>query len=63
MWYQVPPFSTSWADNADAMVWATMMVLSGLLLCVPFIPGLRSIPRWTRVYRLMWRDHYRHEGR
>jgi len=59
MWYQVPPYSTSWADNADAMVWATMMVLTALLALLPFIPGLRSIPRWTRVYRLIWREHYR----
>jgi hypothetical protein len=29
------------------------------LLLVPFIPGLRSIPRVVPVYRLIWRDHYR----
>jgi hypothetical protein len=56
-WYQVPPFSTS--DNADALVWGLMMVLSALLVLVPFIPGLRSIPRGLRLYRLVWRDHYR----
>jgi hypothetical protein len=36
-----------------------MMVLTLLLALVPFIPGLRSIPRWSRVYRLIWRQHYR----
>jgi hypothetical protein len=56
-WYQIPPFSSS--DNADALVWALMMVLSLVLVLVPFIPGLRSIPRLTRVYRLIWRQHYR----
>jgi hypothetical protein len=56
-WYQIPPFSTS--DNADALVWALMMVLSVLLVLLPFIPGLRSIPRLTRVYRLIWRQYYR----
>jgi hypothetical protein len=56
-WYQIPPFSTS--DNADALVWALMMVLSLVLVLLPFIPGLRSIPRLTRVYRLIWRQHYR----
>ncbi len=56
-WYQVPPFSSS--TNADVEVWGIMMLLSLLLLLVPFIPGVRSIPRWTRVYRLIWRDHYR----
>ncbi len=57
MWYQVPPFKTS--SNADLQVWAVMMVLTVLLAILPFIPGLRSIPRWTRVYRLIWRRHYR----
>lgn len=56
-WYQVPPFATS--ANADVQVWGLMMLLSALLVLVPFIPGLRSIPRWSRVYRLIWRDHYR----
>jgi hypothetical protein len=26
-----------------------------LLLLVPFIPGLRDIPRWIPVHRLIWR--------
>jgi len=56
-WYQVPPFSSS--DNADALVWALMMVLSLVLILVPFIPGLRSLPRHLGVHRLIWRDHYR----
>jgi hypothetical protein len=56
-WYQIPPFNHS--DNADALVWALMMVLSAALVLVPFIPGVRAIPRVTRVYRLIWRDHYR----
>jgi hypothetical protein len=34
------------------------MVLTAGLVLVPFIPGLRSIPRKTRVYRLIWREHY-----
>ena len=41
-WYQVQPFSTS--DNADAEVWALMMLLTLLLMFVPFIPGLRVDP-------------------
>ena len=56
-WYQIPPFNAS--GNADALVWALMMFLSVLMIFVPFIPGLRSIPRKTRVYRLIWRDHYK----
>jgi hypothetical protein len=62
--YQVPPYSTHWAGNADVDVWFTMVLLTLVLALVPFIPGLRSIPRWTRVYRLIWRTHYREaEGR
>jgi hypothetical protein len=56
-WYQIPPFSSS--DNADALVWALMMLLSLALILVPFIPGLRSLPRHLGVHRLIWRDHYR----
>jgi hypothetical protein len=56
-WYQIDPFKTS--KNADAEVWAIMAVLSLALVLVPFIPGVRSVPRWTRVYRLVWRDYYR----
>jgi hypothetical protein len=56
-WYQVKPFSTS--DNADTQVWALMMLLTLGLIFVPWIPGLRSIPRLIPVHRLVWRDHYR----
>ena len=56
-WYQVPPFSTS--DNADALVWGLMMVLTLGLVLVPFIPGLRDLPRWIPIHRLIWRDWYR----
>ncbi len=56
-WYQVPPFSTS--DNADAQVWGLMMLLTLILALVPFIPGLRSIPRWIPIHRLVWRNYYR----
>ncbi|MGZ4599805.1 MAG: hypothetical protein ACXVYY_09415 [Oryzihumus sp.] len=56
-WYQVPPFNTS--DNADAQVWALMALLSLGLLLLPFIPGLRSLPKYLGVYRIIWRRHYR----
>ncbi len=60
LWYQVPPMNSS--PNADLQVWAIMMGLTLILLLLPFIPGLRSIPRWSRVYRLIWRQHYRDLG-
>lgn len=57
MWYQVPPMSTS--GNSDVLVWGLMMLLTLLLVLVPFIPGLRSIPRKVGLYKLIWRQHYR----
>jgi hypothetical protein len=57
VWYQIKPFSTS--GNADALVWALMMLLTLVLVLVPFIPGIRSIPRWIPVHRLIWRSYYR----
>jgi hypothetical protein len=60
-WYQVKPFSTS--DNADAQVWGVMMFLTLCLMFLPFIPGLRSIPRWVPIHRLVWRSYYRRPKR
>jgi hypothetical protein len=56
-WYQVPPFNSS--GNADILVWGLMMLLTLLLALVPFIPGLRSIPRKVKIYRIIWKEHYR----
>ena len=56
-WYQVKPFSTS--GNADALVWSLMALLTAIFVFVPFIPGLRSIPKIVPVYRLIWRNYYR----
>ncbi len=52
-WYQVPPFSTS--DNADALVWGLMALLTLAFILIPYIPGLRSLPRHLGVHRLIWR--------
>lgn len=56
MWYQIPPYNT--AANADLLVVLTMAVLSLALFLVPFIPGLRDIPRWIPIHRLIWRRFY-----
>jgi hypothetical protein len=60
VWYQVEPFKAS--HNADALVVLVVGVLSLLLVCIPLIPGLRDIPRWIPLYRLIWREHYRSLG-
>jgi len=59
-WYQIKPFSTS--ANADILVMAIMGVLSLALILIPFIPGIRDIPRWIPIYKLIWRNHYRSLG-
>src|SRR5262252_4916109 len=57
MWYHVSPFQNS----ANVDVWAVYLtgICTLLLLVVPFIPGLRDIPRAIPVYRLIWRSWYR----
>ncbi len=57
LWYQVEPFKTS--ENADILVMLVMLALSLAFVCIPFIPGIRSIPRAVPIYRLVWKEHYR----
>ena len=57
LWYQVEPFKSS--ENADILVMLMMSVLSLAFVCVPFIPGVRSLPRKIPIHRLIWREHYR----
>jgi hypothetical protein len=56
-WYQIKPFSTS--TNADILVMGVMGVLSLAFILIPFIPGVRALPRRIPIYKLIWRDHYR----
>ena len=53
-WYQIKPFSTS--GNADALVWGLMAALTLAFILVPYIPGVRALPRHLGVHRLIWRD-------
>jgi hypothetical protein len=54
--YQVEPFAS--APNADLLVVLIMGILTLLLALLPFIPGLRTLPRWIPIHRLVWRDYY-----
>ncbi|WP_253202151.1 hypothetical protein [Subtercola sp. PAMC28395] len=56
-WYQVPAIGE--AANADILVVGIMLLLTLLLGLVPFIPGLRTLPRWIPLQRLVWKDYYR----
>ena len=53
LWYQLPGFRTS--ANADLIAIYLTGAATLLLLLVPFVPGLRDIPRWIPVHRLIWR--------
>jgi len=57
LWYQVP----GWTNSANIDMIAIYMtgLATILLLLVPFLPGLRDIPRLIPVHRLIWRsfDH------
>ena len=53
LWYQVP----GWTNSANIDMIAIYMtgLATILLLLVPFIPGLRDIPRLIPIHRLIWR--------
>ena len=54
LWYQVP----GWTNSANIDMIAVYMTGLGtiLLLGIPFIPGLRDIPRLIPVHKLIWRN-------
>jgi hypothetical protein len=54
-WYQIEPFSSS--GNADALVWGLMVLLSLGFVFLPYLPGVRSLPRYLGVHRLIWRSY------
>lgn len=58
--YQVPPFSS--LANADLVVVLIMGLLTALLALLPMIPGLRTIPKWIPLHRVIWRYYYRDAG-
>ena len=59
LFYQIPPWSTV---GTDIVVIATVTPIFALLFFLPFIPGLRSLPRLLGIYRLVWRPYYRKYG-
>jgi hypothetical protein len=54
LWYHVP----GWRNSANVDLIAIYMtgLATLLLILVPFIPGLRDIPRLIPVHRLIWRS-------
>ena len=56
VWYQFGPGLNG--SNADLFAMIMTGIFAMLFLLIPWIPGVRSIPKLTRVYRLMWSDYY-----
>ena len=60
LWYYVP----GWTNSANIDLIAIYMTGAAtlLLLAVPFIPGLRDVPRLIPVHRLIWRGKRDDQG-
>ncbi len=56
LWYQMPGFRNS--ANVDLIAVYLTGVATILLLLIPFIPGLRDIPRYVPVHKAIWRKWY-----
>ena len=56
LWYQIPGFSTS--VNVDLIAIYLTSLSTLLLLLIPFIPGMRGIPKIIPIYKLIWRKWY-----
>jgi hypothetical protein len=60
LWYQVPGLDNS--SNIDLIAVYLTGIATLLLLAIPFLPGLRDIPRWIPIHRLIWREWNRTES-
>jgi hypothetical protein len=56
-WYQWGYGASGSAADLYAMIMTGLVTL--VVVAVPWIPGLRDIPKLSRVYRVMWADYYR----
>ena len=61
LWYQLPGFDNS--ANVDLIAIYLTGAATILLVAIPFLPGLRDIPRLVPVHRLIWRDWHRGGGK
>jgi hypothetical protein len=54
--YHVPPMNNS--SNADIQAIFIILMVFLFLLFLPVVPIFNRLPRWLRVYKLIWRDWY-----
>jgi hypothetical protein len=61
MLYAIPYHVPAIAGSASADLWVVITVLLAALiqLLLPWIPGLRDIPRAIPLYKIIYRKHYR----
>ncbi len=59
MWYNTPPWSNVGTDILAVFMFSLVVLI---IFFLPFIPGLRSLPRALRAYRLIWRPYYKKYG-
>jgi len=60
LWYELPGLQSSSSIDLIAIYLTGLATL--LLLAVPFLPGLRDIPRIIPIHRLVWRQWNRSQG-
>lgn len=66
-WYQLPVFNSeaesgfaaTLTANGDIYIFTIIGIFMLALLTLPFIPGLRDIPRWIPIHKLVWKHYYR----
>lgn len=56
-WYQWGYGATGQSGDLYAMILTGAVTM--LFIFLPWIPGLRNIPHWTRFYKVMWGDYYK----
>ena len=61
LWYELPGFRNS--GNVDLIAIYLTGVATVLLAAVPFVPGLRDLPRVVPLHRLIWRQWYERKQR
>jgi hypothetical protein len=57
--YNIPGWSSI---GTDILAVASALPFIAIFIFLPFIPGLRNIPRWIPLQRLIWRSYYRKYG-
>ena len=59
MFYNIP----GWINiGTDILAVASALPFLAIIIFLPFIPGLRNLPRWIPIYKIIWRSYYKKYG-